>query len=302
MALELRHWRAFATAADALHFGIAAERLGLTQPALSQLIKATEETFGVQLFDRSRRRVSLTEAGRALLPEAQAIISQSRRAERLGLVAGRASSRTLAVGYVGSAALQPLFGQLVGTLASIRPAISMRLDQCAVHQQVEQVRDHTLDIGIIRSPMPALDPAVASLSLDRETMVLAIAASNSRAKDVEPCELASFANEPFLQYRRQQGGGGLYQLTQSACESAGFTPRIAQTVPQIATMMALVGAGLGLALVPESAARLGMPGVVCLPLRDPVFTDLNLIYRKGDTAPAVREALAVARRIHKTNL
>ncbi|MBP1849421.1 LysR family transcriptional regulator [Rhizobium halophytocola] len=301
MALEIRHWRAFATAAETLHFGLAAERLGLTQPALSQLIKTLEDAFNVRLFDRSRRRVSLTEAGRTMLPEAQAVLSQSRRAERLGLVAGRSSSRTLAIGYVGSAALHPLFTRLIGRLTAIRPELILRLDQSAVTKQIAQVRDHNLDIGIIRSPMPALDPAIATLSLEREAMVLAIARNNIHAAGEGPCDLSDFSEEPFLQYRQQEGGG-LYLLTQSACERAGFQPQISQTVPQIATMLALVGAGLGVALVPESASRLGMPGVVCRALRDPVVTDFNLIYRRADTAPALREALKAARSIHKASL
>ncbi|HEY4202575.1 MAG TPA: LysR substrate-binding domain-containing protein [Devosiaceae bacterium] len=301
MALELRHWRAFATAAETLHFGLAAERLELTQPALSQLVKTTEEALGVKLFDRSRRRVSLTEAGSALLPEAQAVLGQSRRAERLGLVAGRRASRTLAIGYVGSAALHPLFSRLIGMLGAIRPAIAMRLDQVGLVQQVAEVRDRNLDIGITRSPMPALDPAVTVLALDREPMVLAFASGDARGRNEGPCALADFADDAFLQYGLQ-GSGGLHLLVRSACESAGFAPRVAQTVPQIATMLALVGAGLGVALVPESAGRLGVPGVAWRPLREPVFTDLNILYRRGDTAPALREALAVARGIHKSSL
>lgn len=301
MALELRHWRAFATAAETLHFGLAAERIGLTQPALSQLIKVVEDEFEVRLFDRSHRTVALTEAGRSLLPEAQAVLAQSRRAERLGLVAGRSSNRTLAIGYVGSAALHPFFSRLVEKLTTISPPLVLRLDQSPVGRQVTQVRDHNLDIGILRSPMPPLDPEIATLSLQREPIVLAIGRQSHHSTQKGPCNLADFAEEPFLQYRQQEGGG-LYFLTQNACEQAGFQPRISQTVPQIATMLALVGAGLGVALIPESVSRLGVPGVVCRRLLQPVFTDFNLIYRRSDTAPALREALQAARAIDKLSL
>lgn len=299
--LELRHWRAFVAAAETLHFGLAAERLGLTQPALSQSVRTLEDALDVRLFDRSRRTVSLTEAGRSLLPEAQAILSQSDRAERLGMVAGRRSSRKLMIGYVGSAALHPLFSRLIGKLTAIRPELVLRLDQSPVTRQIAQVGDHSLDIGILRSPMPTLDPEIATLSLQKEAMVLAIGQQSRHALSQGACELADFTNEPFLQYRQQEGGG-LHFLTRTACQQAGFEPLIAQTVPQIATMLALVGAGLGVALVPESASRLGVPGVVCRSLKQPVFTDFNLIYRRADTSPALREALHAARSIDKSDL
>src|SRR5690606_11722536 len=113
MALELRHWAAFVMAAETQHFGHAAEQLGISQPALSQLIKVIETNFGAELFDRTRRRVSLTDAGHALLPEGRAMLHQARRAERIGQLAGRRANHVLTMGYVGSAPMHPNFLEFV---------------------------------------------------------------------------------------------------------------------------------------------------------------------------------------------
>ena len=118
------------------------------------------------------------------------------------------------------------------------------------------------------------------------------------ARNGTPCQLIDLAGESFIEFRRQKSGG-LNVLVRSACEAAGFEPRVVQTVPQIATMLCLVGAGLGVALVPASARRLGISDVVYCELREQIATDLAMMYRRGDTSPAVREALKLARRLDK---
>lgn len=294
MALELRHWRAFTAAADSLHFGLAAEQLGISQPALSQLIKAVESHLGVDLFDRARQRVALTEAGRKLLPEARAVLDQASRAEQTGLVAGRAVNRALRVGYVGSAAIHPRFAAFMTALSACRPALSLRLDQCSVTDQTLLLEQRHLDIGLLRAPDPSVPPEIAFLTLARDHMVAALPRAHEAAAETGALELSALAETPFIEFRRQQSGG-LNLLVREACAAAGFAPRPGQTVPQIATMLCLVGAGLGVALVPASAQRLGVPGVVFRPLAQPLNADLRMMYRRSDTAPALREALRLAR-------
>ncbi|WP_102224093.1 LysR family transcriptional regulator [Acidimangrovimonas sediminis] len=294
MALELRHWRAFATAAGTLHFGLAAEQLGISQSALSQLIKTVESHLGAALFDRARQRVELTEAGRRLLPEARAVLDQASRAEQTGLVAGRALNRALQVGYVGSAAIHPRFTALMAAISACRPAISLRLDQCSVTDQTHLLIERQMDIGLLRAPDPSVPPEIAFLTLARDHMVAALPAAHELAAGEAPLDLAALADSPFIEFRRQQSGG-LNLLVRDACAAAGFTPRQGQTVPQIATMLCLVGAGLGVALVPASAQRLGVAGVAFRSLVQPVHADLRMMYRRSDTAPALRDALRLAR-------
>lgn len=294
MALELRHWRAFVTTAETLHFGLAAERLGISQSALSQLVKTVESHLRAELFDRSRQRVALTETGRTLLPEARAVLEQANRAEQAGLVGGRAAHRVLQVGYVGSAAIHPRFLALLADLSTCRPAISLRLDQCSVTDQTRLLVDRRLDIGLLRAPDPVVPPEIAFVTLARDQMVAALPATHDLAADHRPLALGALKDSAFIQFRPQQSGG-LNLLVREACAAADFAPRDGQTVPQIATMLCLVGAGLGVALVPASAQRLGVPGVHFRPLLHPVQADLRMMYRRSDTAPALREALRLAR-------
>lgn len=298
MSIELRHWQAFVTAAETVHFGLAAEQLGISQSALSQLIKTAETRLGAKLFDRTLRRVRLTEAGRLLPPEARSILHQVRRAEQLGLVAARNGTHSLAIGYVGSAAVHPQFTRLVATLRTLEPSISVRLDQCSVNDQIEKVTDRDLDLGIVRSPAPAADRSIAFLPLGRDHLVVALFKGHPLARHHTGCDIAELAGESFIEFRKQKSGG-LNFLIRGACAAAGFEPRVVQTVPQIATMLCLVGAGLGIALVPASAQRLGVPDVIYRELRDPVPADLTLMYRRSDTTAALREALKLARRFNK---
>lgn len=293
MQTDVRHWRAFVAAAEMLHFHAAAERLGITQPALSQLIRALESQLGIRLFDRQGRRVVLSLAGQALLPEAKLALLQLQRVENAGRAFSRREARALAVGYVGSAAFHPSFAALVGSVNTLSPEVTLRLNQLPATQQIEGLIAQTLDFAIIRAPLPELDPSLALLPVHREPMVLALPHNHARATQ-PACQLKDFAKEPFIQYIHQREGG-LRRLVETACHAAGFEPRIAHTVPQIATMLCLVSVGSGLALVPQSMKRLAIAGIVYLELGDPVSTELTFVYRRSDTSPPLRAILQLAR-------
>lgn len=295
MRIELRHWQAFAVAAETLHFSAAAERLEISQPALSQLIRTLEQALGSTLFDRQRRRPALTNAGKLLLPEAQAILAQASRAARIGAAAGREMVRLLTIGYVGSAAFHPLFSALIKAMAVYRPAITITLDQLSVTDQVERLMDHRLDLGIARSPLPGLGPDILARPLAREALVMAMNRKHPKAA-LKEVDLREFQQESFIQFISQRGGG-LRMLIMSACRAAGFEPQVAHTVPQIATMLSLVGTGLGVALVPATMANLGMADVVYRPLKAKVITDLFLLHRRTDVSPALRATLQTARQL-----
>ncbi|MBV1703009.1 MAG: LysR family transcriptional regulator [Hyphomicrobiales bacterium] len=293
MQTDVRHWRAFVAVAETLHFHAAAERLGISQPALSQLVRALEKNLGVRLFDRQGRRVALSPAGQALLPQAKLALHQLQRTENVGRAFSRREARALAVGYVGSAAFHPSFAALVGSVNTLVPEMTLILNQLPATQQIESLVAQTLDFAVIRSPLPELDPSLALLPGHKEPMVLALPDSHARAK--EPvCQLKDFANEPFIQYIHQRDGG-LRRLVEAACHAAGFEPRIAHTVPQIATMLCLVSVGSGVALVPKSMKRLAMAGIVYLELGEPVSTELTFVYRRSDTSPPLRAVLQLAR-------
>ncbi|HQT87428.1 MAG TPA: LysR family transcriptional regulator [Acidiphilium sp.] len=293
MSAELRHWRAFAAAAQARDFTQAASQLGLSQPALSQLIQSLEASLHTSLFDRTGRRARLTEAGTKLLTDARLLIEQADRLGGLARANGRSGAQTLAAGYVGSAAFHPAFAALIAAISADQPAISLHLDQFSATSQIEQLTNYTLDLGIARSPLPDLGARLTSLTLARERMIIALADTNPLAK-APRCSLAKLREAPFIQYL-QQPSGGLREWVNAACAKAGFEPKIAHTVPQIATMLCLVGAGVGVALVPETMARFGVPGVTYRPMTQHFTTELTLLYRRSDTAPALRQTLRLAR-------
>ncbi len=299
MQVELRHWRAFVAAAEAEHFGVAAERLGISQPALSQLVRTLERGLGATLFDRVGRGARLTGAGRELLAQARAVADAAEVAERTGTAIGRQVRRAILAGYVGSAAFHPLFSALVRRIGADRPKVALSLDQLSGTEQVRRLAEARLDVGIARSPLPALDPALGTLMLARERMLMAVAETWPGLRD-GAMPLAAFAEEPFLQYI-EQSSGGLRRLTAQACGAAGFAPRTAQTVPQIAAMLCLVGTGIGVAMVPETMTRFEVPGVVYVPLAERIVTDFTLLYRRSDTAPGLRAVLRIARRLIDKN-
>lgn len=295
MRAELRHWRAFVEAAEAEHFGAAAERLGVSQSAVSQLVGALEAALGLRLFDRSGRRLRVSAAGRELLPQARAAVLQADRAAISGAALGRRSRNALAVGYVGSSAFHPLFARLIEAIDAALPPITLRLDQCSATVQVRHLTEARIDIGIVRSPLPTLDRSLASLRLANESLILALPCADPRHRG-GAARLADFAQDEFILYI-EQPSGGLRSLAIDACRTAGFEPKVAQTVPQIATMLCLTGAGVGIALVPATMTRFNVPGVAYLKLDDPIPTELTLLYRRSDTAPSLRAALRLARRL-----
>lgn len=287
MSFELRHLRAFLRLAETRHFGLAAEALGVSQPALSQTIRALEDIVGTALLDRRQRRVTLTAAGSLFLPEAVAALEQAELALRTARRAGRGEAGLVEIGYVGSVAFSPLFAAIIRDFRAANPATTLRLTQLPSTVQLERIAQSSLDCGFLRTPLPALPRGLVDRVLARERLVAVIPAGHRHAQ-AGACALAEFAAEPFIQYQ-SQAGGGLFGLVAALCEAAGFVPRVAQTVPQIATMICLVRAGLGIAVVPETMTGLALDGVAYVPLTDAgARTELHLVGRHPEAEPAIR--------------
>ena len=290
MALDFRQLRYFIAVAEARHFGRAAEQLEIVQPALSMQVAALERHLGARLLDRTHRRVTLTQAGALFLAEARATLAQAERAERVGRQAGRGETGLVSLGYVGSAPFSPAMASLLHRLRSDDPGIALHLAQLPAAAQLGGLASGEIDLGLVRSPMEALPDMLGTLALSDEAMVVALPANHAAATARE-LTLASLSQEPFINYA-PQGAAGLYSLVRDACQAAGFEPRVVQTVPQIATIACLVAAGLGIALVPESVARLRLPGMTARPLAAAPRTTLMLVYRRDERSPA---ALALLR-------
>jgi DNA-binding transcriptional LysR family regulator len=259
MTMELRQLRYFIAVADELHFGRAAARLNIVQPALSMQIKALEAHLGVELLSRSRQHVALTPIGTAFLQEARRTIVQAEHAEAVGRRAAKGEIGILRIGYIGSAPFSGIMSKAIFSFRQSFPEVEMRLDELSVPDQVRRLKEETLDVGFVRLPL-ASAVGIRAVVLGRERVIVAVPSSHPLA--ARSTVASSELRDERLIMAAGQENAGLASLVWRICASGGFEPTITQTVSQIATAVSLVGAGLGIALVPESVAVMRTEAVV----------------------------------------
>ncbi|MCA3809711.1 MAG: LysR family transcriptional regulator, partial [Burkholderia sp.] len=149
--MELKQLRAFVTLAEELHFGRAAQRLFIVQPALSMQIKALEEELGARLFERDRHKVELSDTGRVFLPEARATLQQAARAEQMARLSSRGEIGTLRIAFVSSV-LPTLLPAVLRAMRERYPLITLELKDMPTPDQIAALRDRRIDFGMIRLP------------------------------------------------------------------------------------------------------------------------------------------------------
>lgn len=259
--MELRHLRYFVALAEELHFTRAAKRLRISQPPLSQQIRALEEELETPLFERTRRRVALTEAGRILLEEARATLAQAARAEAVTRRAGRGEIGELRVGLFPSVPILPVFQQTVIGFRQRLPAVHLTLEEAPTLQQIEALRRRQLDAGFLRAPNAEGLPAdIAALELFREELVVAMRRDHRLARLRGRIPVAALAEENLISFSRTVGTTLHAQLTM-LCNRAGFTPRVTQEARENSTLMGLVAAGIGIAVVPATLTQISVGAV-----------------------------------------
>ena len=293
--MELRHLRYFVAVAEELHFGRAAARLRVAQPALSQQIKQLEQELGVMLLARTKRRVALTEPGRVFLPEARRTLAQAAGAAELARRAAAGEAGRLRIGYVDSA----LWGVLPAVLGAYRdahPMVRLTLLERLPAQQVAGLRAGDLDVCVGPPPPPGTLGVFQTAPVSDDGILLALPAAH-RLADRETVELADLAEEPWVLVNARTPSR-LREMAVAACAAAGFTPRVAQEARQLDALVALVSAGLGVTFVPSTAERMPRPGVALRPVRglDLRFI-LVAIWRRGEAPATVRSFLEVLRRV-----
>ena len=303
--MELRHLRYFIAVAEEGHITRAAERLGMQQPPLSQQIRALEKELGVQLFRRKPRGVELTDAGRALLSDARAILAQIDHAFASTRRTARGEQGRIAVGFTSSAPFHPFVPRVIRAFREAFPLVSLTLDESGTTELIGDLREERVDAAFIRTPVA--DPA--GLVVDRlleEAMVVALPTQHAMARagrsDSAGVNLKRLAGEMFIVYRRHTGPG-LYDAIIAACHAAGFSPQVGQEAPRIVATLNLVAAGLGLSIVPASLQRMHMDGVTYRRLTGAAQpkAPLHLASRRGDSSSVVRQFLALVRQTAKTH-
>ncbi|MDD3445807.1 MAG: LysR family transcriptional regulator [Zavarzinia sp.] len=289
--LDPRLLRAFVVVAQELHFSRAAERLGIAQPPLSQQIRRLEDKIGYPLFRRGTRRVELTEAGRVLLDVANTLFEQMTYGVNAVRRAGRGEVGRLRIGFPTSLALSVIPGA-VRRYREQYPEVVLELHELATARQVEALHGGTIDVGFLREPLS--HPTFGLETLYAEPILVAIGRDHMLAR-LPGIPLGSLAMEDFILFRRSIGSE-LYDRIIRLCHGHGFVPQIAQEVEDWQTIAALVGAGLGIALVPASITRLQLDDVVYRPLDPPnVSTNVVMCWRKDKLAPVVDRFLEIAR-------
>lgn len=284
--MELRRFKYMAVLAEELHFGRAAERLDIAQPALTQQIQALERDLGVQLFQRTKRSVRLTVAGRVTLDEAIRTLQQAERTALVAQQAGRGELGHIEIGFVGSAIFSGVLSQAIAHFRQANPMVELRLNELGILQQLSEVGSGKLDLGLIRRPVKTLPPDVTVSTLFREPIILAVPARHKLARRKQ-ITLDMLRDEPFVAVQIQEGVGFNAQVAE-LCASGGLSPKVTQRAGQFVTLAGMVAGGLGVAFVPNSLRHLQIPGVVYRPLADiSQQSDLAVVFRKSERAPAV---------------
>lgn len=284
--MELRHLKCLAVLAEELHFGRAAERLGIAQPALTQHIQTLERELGVKLFHRTKRSVELTVAGSLTLEQALRTLQQAERTALVARQAGRGEKGLIEIGYVGSAAFSGILSRMISAYRKTYPDVELNLHELGIRQQLDDLQNGHLDVAFLRLPVRHWPVGLTSLTLLSEPIIIALPTghplANRRAIPIE-----ALADESFIAMRYMEGVGFHAQIA-DICRAHQFVPRITQHAQQLAALASLVGAGLGVAFVPKSLVKLQIAGVVYRPLTNVrEISSLALVFRKSEPAPAV---------------
>ncbi|MDJ0633949.1 MAG: LysR family transcriptional regulator [Xenococcaceae cyanobacterium MO_188.B29] len=255
--MELRHLRYFMAVAEELHFGKAAAKLHIAQPPLSQQIQKLETELGFQLFERTKRQVNLTEAGKAFLLETQQIFQKLEQAISTGQKISRGEQGELSIAFVSSAAYN-VIPSILRKFRTLAPGVKLQLKELTTKEQLKWLREERLDIGFVRPPVDK--PEFNSQIVLWETLVVALPANHSLA-DRENISCQSLAEESFILFPRNLAPE-LFDRIISLCQQANFCPQIVQEATQMQTIVSLVSAEIGIAIVPESIQNLQRTGVV----------------------------------------
>jgi DNA-binding transcriptional LysR family regulator len=254
MELQLAELRAFLALAEQLHFGRAAEQLHLTQPALSKQIQRLEQKVGGSLVVRRYRDVRLTAAGVALVARARPLLRDAAATLEAAQLAARGRLGTLRIGF-GIAAVLELLPSVLLRFRSAYPGVELRVRDMSTPGQLQALVRGDLDVGFVR--LPVEDPRIVARPILHERLVAALGPKSPWRPRLG---LASVAGEPFITIARTTSAS-FYDHVVAVCRAAGFTPNIVQDASELFTVLMLVRAGMGVALVPSASVFRGVPGV-----------------------------------------
>lgn len=293
--MEFKQLRSFIAVARALSFSRAARELHLSQPALSAQIMALEADLGVLLLERNRRTVRLTRAGMSLLADAEVLLEQAAAAKLRASRYASGDAGHLRIAFVASATAE-LVPAIVLAFRANYPHVTLELKNLPTVVQVEALAARTLDAGFVRLPLTA--PSLSITPLHGEPFALVIAKNHPLARQ-KRLTVAHLAQEPFIAYG-QRWAPEFYQTWTGICRRAGFTPVVVQETAEMDTALALVAAGMGVAILPEGVANRYRRTLRVERLADEkVRSQIGIAVARDSVNPLTENLIALAQKVTK---
>jgi DNA-binding transcriptional LysR family regulator len=301
--MKLRQLQFFMAVAEELSFSRAASRLHVAQPSLSAQIKGLEAEVGARLFDRDKRHVALTPAGRRFQQRIATVLSLADDAKSEARSTAHGLLGTINIGYTALSMFSTALPQAIRRFQQQQPHVALSLRELTSLEQLHELGERTLDVGVLRKVDVSAPKGIKVAEWYRTPLVAAIPADHPGAA-ADSLSLAQLRNDPFIMYPREAGTGIYWQII-DLCTTAGFRPRVAREVLESSTIIGLVAAGVGIAVVPADMHCIRFAGVAYRRIVDPgAHTTLYLAQREGDPNEHLRGLYRVlkyyARRLAQT--
>jgi DNA-binding transcriptional LysR family regulator len=291
----LHQLRYFVAVAERLHFGEAAQSVHVSQPGLSQQIKALEEEVGVLLLERTKRTVALTEAGKYFLEEAKLTLEHAERAKVVAQKVARGKLGTVRIGYLHSV---PFSGQLANLASLFRrwaAGVHLEFAEANSSDQMSRLVEGELDLGFIRLPLDEVPPEIVITTIMEQKILLALNKDHALAKK-KKILCAELKNEQLVLLSGSDAKSALDNHVKAIAEKGGFDLHAAQTAEKLSAIIGLVAGGSGIAIVPDSLRYMHLPSVVFRPLADiERVSELAVAYRRDERSAAVNLVLTKLR-------
>lgn len=288
---DLSHLRSLVALADEMHFGRAAARLNMSQPPLSRHVQLLEYRVGVRLVERSSRRVTFTAAGDAFVSEARRVLKQIDDASHVARQIAAGAEGVVRVGFTAASSYSVL-PRLLSRARECLPRVVLELEEMVTVTQLEALTSGRIHVGLLRPPASSM---LEVFTVAEEALVVALPVDDERVA-LASVNLPDLNGRAFVAYRAKEANY-FSRLLDRLFEAEGVAPLIVQRVAQIHTMLALVGGGVGAALVPESARAIAFPGVAFRTLRTTPAKPVALVAGFSELAPlAARKLLGLLAR------
>ena len=289
--MEFRHLRCFVALAEELHFGRAAQRLAITQPPLSLSIQQLEASVGARLFERNSRGVSLTAAGDAFLPKANALLEQAAQAAREAREVGQGLAGQLQIGFAGTVLYRGL-PQVLREFGAAHPKLRLALRELSSSEQLVELVHDRLDLGFVHTTR--VPTGFSQILVSSQPFVACLPSAHALAGErVLPLE--RLQGEAFAVVMRAVSPD-YHDRILAACADAGFEPALAFELRHWLSVVSVIAQGLGVGLVPAALQQAGLPGVAFVPLAQALQPyDTHCLWRNGRDQSALGAFLAAVR-------